>query len=75
MPRSTGDERDRLDKTRRKLKRLRTDVKGWVGTTPANNNQRDRRIDDLGNAVLALNQRLNLLEGKTDADDLLDPGA
>ncbi len=74
MPRSTNDERDKLDKTRRKLRRLRGDVKAWVGTAPANNNQRDKRIDDLANAVLALTQRLNLLEGTTDADDLVDPG-
>ena len=57
------------------LRRLRGDVKAWVGTAPANNNQRDKRIDDLANVVLALTQRLNLLEGTTDADDLVDPGA
>ena len=75
MPRSTDDERDKLDKTRAKIRRLRGDLKAWKATPPANNNQRDRMLDDHNETLLALVQRLNLLEGKTDPDDLDDPGA
>ena len=74
MPRSTDDERDKLDRTRRKLRRLRGVLRAWIATPPANNAQRDRMAADLANAVLALTQRLNLLEGKADTDDLTDPG-
>lgn len=74
MPRSSDDERDKLDKTRTKIRRLRGDLKAWKATPPVNNNQRDRMLDDHNEMLLAVVQRLNLLEGKVDADDLVNPG-
>jgi hypothetical protein len=71
-----ADRRDKRGKTLRKLRRLRADVRAWVANPPANNAQRDRMLADLANAVLALNQRVNLIEGgdAVDVDDLADPG-
>lgn len=71
-----ADRRDKRGKTLRKLRRLRGDLRAWVATPASNAAQRDRNMADLNAAVLALIQRVNLLEGgdAVDADDLTDPG-
>lgn len=75
MPRSSDDERDKLGKVRDKISRRRPALKAWKQTPPANNAQRDRMLDDHNEMLLAVVQRLNLLEGKVEAEDLIDPGS
>jgi hypothetical protein len=76
MARTDATERQALRRTSRKLRRLRGDLRTLAASRPVDLTAAQQRqaIVLLADAVLVLNQRLNLLAGDTDADDRTDPG-
>ena len=76
MPRTPDTDRQTMRRTSRKLRRLRGDLRTVAATRPADLTAAQQRqaVVLLADAILAINQRINLLTGDVDADDKTDPG-